>query len=564
MSDDPHGRIEQLEQRVQMLEAYVRALQAKVDQDERGHDATPPASVVGTWNAPPPRSSWPPPVAATSPSTTRPPFVFESEVVLKWGGVGLVVLAVGFAVSTAISRGWIGPELQLVGALAVALGLIGAGLRVRPTRPAWTHALCTGGVLALFTTFASDLFLDQANVEIAFGATALVGLAGAALARHVPSEWLGSANVLGALVAWFVIADREPSVVAGALWVGAIVAISVGLAVEQRWHALRPVAHVAGMIALLALADEASGDIRTIVVVAVVAVAALLGASLVRIPSIGDLTSTWQQLEVQLVVFVAPWLFGVLAIALDLDADTAVGVTAVSVGLGALAVALGVRAWIQPAHFVSQLIGASIALSIGLAVLMSTTVAFTALAVQGAGLVVLSRVLGGNARVLINAAALLFVATVFDIADMIAAWTDNASVGDHLAHAAIIAAIAIAAWQTYERRAWQLGAIVVLGLTLIWTGSVLVHLPQGQAAVSVSWAVIGTAVLVAGAVKKMPEMGGVGLAVLGLTVGKLLTVDLQEVDTLWRAGLFFLVGLGFLRLGFLLPRLMGSESGDDD
>ena len=34
---------------------------------------------------------------------------------------------------------------------------------------------------------------------------------------------------------------------------------------------------------------------------------------------------------------------------------------------------------------------------------------------------------------------------------------------------------------------------------------------------------------------------------------------MQEVDTLWRAGLFFLVGLGLMRLGFLLPRLTGAE-----
>ena len=86
---------------------------------------------------------------------------------------------------------------------------------------------------------------------------------------------------------------------------------------------------------------------------------------------------------------------------------------------------------------------------------------------------------------------------------------------------------------------------------------------QGQAAVSVSWAVVGTAVLIAGAVRKIPELGSAGLAVLALTVAKLLTVDLQEVDTLWRAGLFFVVGLGIMRLGFLLPKLTGVAIDND-
>jgi uncharacterized membrane protein len=90
-------------------------------------------------------------------------------------------------------------------------------------------------------------------------------------------------------------------------------------------------------------------------------------------------------------------------------------------------------------------------------------------------------------------------------------------------------------------------------------GAVSLKHPQGQAAVSIAWAILGTTLLIAGALRRQTEVGVVGLVVLALTVGKLLTVDLQEVDTLWRAGLFLLVGLGFLRLGFLLPRLEGEE-----
>ena len=71
--------------------------------------------------------------------------------------------------------------------------------------------------------------------------------------------------------------------------------------------------------------------------------------------------------------------------------------------------------------------------------------------------------------------------------------------------------------------------------------------------VSVSWAVVGIGLFVVGATRKNRDAAAAGLAVIGLTVGKLLTVDLREVDALWRAGLFLVVGLGLLRLGFLLP-----------
>ena len=192
-----------------------------------------------------------------------------------------------------------------------------------------------------------------------------------------------------------------------------------------------------------------------------------------------------------------------------------------------------------------------------MSVLLTATAAFVAIAVQGAGLIVLARSLGGNIRVLVNGAILTILATVFVLVDMIDAWDVDAPWGDDIAHLVIVSAVGLAGWQTRQRELQRVVAVAVLGLLLVWLGSVLVHLPQGQAAVSISWAVVGTTVLVGGAVRKVPELGALGLCVLALTVGKLLTVDLREVDTLWRAGLFFVVGLGFLRLGFLLPRLTG-------
>jgi uncharacterized membrane protein len=551
MSDDPLARIEQLEQRVHLLESYVRAVQAKVD--TQGEPTT--------WSAPAQgRPTWPAPEPAPTPEPTRPLFVFDSEVALKWGGVGLVVLAVGFAVSTAISRGWIGPELQLAGALAVSLGLIAAGMRLQPKRPAWTHALCTGGVLALFTTFASNLFLEEANDDVAFVSTAVAGLVGIVLARHVTSEWVAAAAIVGGAIGWAVIADGEPPIIATLVLIVVAGAAAIAVSVEQGWQAVRLVAHAAAMLEILAVAGEAEQGLHQVLVLMA---AGLLAASLVRVPSIGDMTSVWQQVEIQLTIGGGPWAFGVIAVALDLEDDSTVGTVAIVVAAGTALAALGLRRWIASAHFVSIVIGASISLSIGLAVLLSTTVAFTALAVQGAGLIVLSRALDRSVRVLINAAVVLGIAGLFVVSNMLDAWVDDVSIGDDISHLAIIVAIAVAAWQSRHLPTQQVGAIAVLTLVLIWFGSVLVHLPQGQAAVSVSWAIIGTIVLVAGAVRRHPEVGAVGLAVLALTVGKLLTVDLQEVDTLWRAGLFFVVGLGFLRLGFLLPRFSDDDEDAD-
>ncbi len=473
---------------------------------------------------------------------------------LKWGGVGLVVLAVGFAVSTAIRRGWIGPELQLVGAVGVSVALIVVGLRLRPDRPPWTHALCSGGVAALFTTVASNLFLDQTSDNVAFTCTVVIGLGGYALARHVPSEWVGAVTLVGGLVGWLVIADDEPPFHATLGWVVVTIAVAVALAVEQKWFGLRFLAHGLGLIGAMALAgDSDTGSEQLLVLTA----ALPLYLSLVRLPSIGDMTSDWQKLETQLVMFVAPWALAVLEIVFEIEDDTVIGAVGIAVAVSTFIVATALRQWIHRLHFISLLVSASVALSIGLAFLLSTTAVFVGLAVQGVGLVVFGRTLGGSLRVSINAAALMLISAVFVVVQMVEAWSDDASIGDDVGHLAIIVAIAVAGWLTSERATQQLAAAAVLGLTLVWLGSVLVHLPQGQAAVSLSWAVVGTAVLVAGAVRKVPELGAVGLGVIALTVAKLLTVDLREVDALWRAALFFAIGLGIMRLGFLLPRLTG-------
>lgn len=552
---DQGARLELLERRVERLEAELALLRR-----DAGPAATPaPTAAPATWAPPPAPRAWPSPVAPAA-RREREPISLDSEVVLKWGGVALVVLAVGFAVSTAISRGWIGPELQLAGAAAVSIGLVVAGLRLRESRPGWTHALCSAGIAAAFTTVASNLFLDQASDAIAFGATVGIGAAGLGLAREVRSEWVGAVALAGAVIGWLVIGRADPPVVASLVWFAVVVAASLALALDQRWFAVRLLAHVAGLIVVLRIGAEAETTVEQI---STLIVAALLAASLARIPSIGDSTSMWQQLEIQLVMALAPWGFGVTAITLGFSDETAVGWTAIAAAAAGAALAGVVHRYVRPPHLVSHVVGASIALSIGLAVLLSTTAVFVGFALQGVGLVIIARMFGGNVRVIVNAAIVSIVAAVDAVSEMVEAWSDDARVVDDVSHLVIIVALGVAAWQAQHRDLQRVAAIGILAMVMIWVGSVLVHLPQGQAAVSISWAVLGTAILLAGALRKVPEVGMVGLTVLGVTVAKLLTVDLREVDTLWRAGLFFVVGLGFLRLGFLLPRLTGTAAGRD-
>lgn len=535
-----------LERRVAQLEEQVRRLEGELE----WHRAAPAA-----WPSPeqqPPTATWDPPTVVPQFATEE----FElpdAETVLKWAGIALVVLAIGFAVSTAISRGWIGPELQLAGALLLAGAMVVAGIRLRPTRPAWTHALCTGGVLGLFVTFASDLFGDQAPDEVAFAAIAVVGIGGGLLAHHTLSEWVATATLLGSVTAWFVVGEGVGPFGAGLAWLSVAVAGSILLAARQRWTALHLLAHLTGMVVGLSLAGDAADRLES---AGALAVGAVLFASFTWRAgrAVGEPTA-WQQIEVQAVTLAPPWAAAVVANAIEVDGQRQGGTVALAVAAGTIAVVTLVRSKIALAQRISLLIGASVVCSIGLALVLSTTAAFVAIAVQAAGLIALTRATGDDPKTYLNAAVLGAISLAFVVGRTTDAWVDDAAIADDLAHLAVIAALTTGGWWLRHRVARRLTALGTLALVMTWLGSVLVHLPQGQAIVSASWAAIGIAVFVVGTTRKLPEAGAAGLAVIAITVGKLLTVDLQEVDALWRAALFLAVGLGIMRLGFLLPRL---------
>ena len=538
---DADDRFGALEARIAAIEAAIEGLR------EQRAEGPPPLPAA----AQPPPPTGPPVVTDRPQAATRPALTLDSEVLLKWGGVGLVVLAVGFGVSTAIQRGWIGPLLQLAGALVLALGLIGLGIRLEPVRRAWTHALCSGGVASLFVIFASDLFLDQANTDIGFTLTFLSGLVGVGVARFVRSEWVGIVTLLAGVIGWLVIGEGQPPFIeSGAVFVAALV-VATAVAIERQWFGLRTVTALVGFGGGLALAIAADTDVEY---TAAMVAAGLVAVILLVVPSLGDEMPPWRQIDFRMPTLLAPWVWVVIASSFIDDFDTEAGLVAFAVA-GFVAGYVGVfRDRLLTIHLAALVVGASVTVTIGVGATLSTEVAWVAVAVQGVGLLVLRRIMPGGWLLAVNAGALLVAAAISVFVSAEYAWRNDAPIGDDIANLAVIIAIGVAGWIAGRLEVRAVAGFVVLGLSLLWLGSVFVHLPQGQAIVSLSWAVVGVAILVAGAVRKIPQLGNVGLGVLALTVGKLLLVDMAEVDALWRAGLFLAVGLSLLRLGFLLPR----------
>ena len=223
-----------------------------------------PTFAVATPGPPPP----PPPPPSVSPPLPPPPsptlssrpsasVPAGSRGTLEWlfrvGGIALVVLAAVFFVSTAISRGWIGPTAQLALATAVSLGIVGQSFRFPDAQRAWRVTMAAGGAAAFFVTgVVGHLGLDLLGIgaAVAWLAAAIGGFL--VLARAHDSELIaalgGPAAGLGAvLVAGSADVSDAVLLAVGVGWTAALAFAAAG----QRWFIARAVGGVVGATVIL-------------------------------------------------------------------------------------------------------------------------------------------------------------------------------------------------------------------------------------------------------------------------------------------------------------------------
>lgn len=545
---------------------------------------------------PPPQGPYGPMPAPAPPwaaPASKPAFDLDDltpERFVRWAGLVLVALAAIFLVSTAIQRGWIGPELQLAGATAAGLGLLGAAFRLRDHGPGWATSLGIAGATVLaFCATATNTWLDLVSPAVAVVAVA------AATAVSVGAAWrLGreSVAVAAGLAALWVPPtlglhhDLSPGFMALAL--AGVVVAATGLGLVRPWPLVRTgISWLAALMTLLALADiQQTQDRVTLpgrgpvagVAVALATAALWLGPVLATqlvgrrpvaedgghpSPSAVDgyLSTAGEQLAAidhRLLAVVPGWCWLGVAGAIGVDGSRPFGFLglAVAAGFALLTAATWLR--LPRALGLVQALGVSGVTAVALIAIIDGPLLMVALTVQtGATVVVAHRfrdtALGVSAAVTGAAAGLLAVSDIFrTIAER------DPSVGGAMAQAFVVGAIGVSALIVNRFRRQDLAEpafVVAWVLTLLWVVATFLPGPQGNVVVSGLWAAMAVGAIVAGLRWLSSTVRTVGLLTLALAVGKLLTVDLAVVDVFWRAGLFFLIGAGLLRLAYVLPRL---------
>jgi hypothetical protein len=536
--------------------------------------------------------------AAPDPAPVRAPAV-DSERVLKWTGVLLVVLAALFLVSTAVSRGWIGPELQLVGAYGTGVALVGGGVRLLGRNRRWGEALMVGGAVVLpVTATASDVGLDLLTGRGALALLTVTALALATAAWLTSTRPMAVATAVVSLLALAPLVESDLPILLVGSWVTAASLFWVGFGLARRWTAVRLVGALLGGFLLAALTAGASADldgagIRTAALTAGAAIAlagwlspvvaarlhpALAGPGPV---SLTPAHATASQVEAGrildhrslLVVPLGSWIY--LDVVLRFrDSERhgwwGVGLAGIFLLLAA-ALAWWTHRWGGQGQsedgrslVASQVTAASLLLTVALAVAAAAPLSLVAIAGQAAALGLLGRRLRDPLTV-VQAALFGAIALTWAGALLAVGLVEPLAVGEHVAAGVVVALTAGLAWYGHRRR---LAAVSAPAAVVAWIGALLlvadlvIHGPQGQVVVSVLWAGAAVAALARGVAVDHALTRALGLGTLAVVVAKLLTVDLAEVDTLWRVGLFFVVGAGVLRLGYVLPRL-AAAGGDD-
>ncbi|MDH3678838.1 MAG: DUF2339 domain-containing protein [Acidimicrobiia bacterium] len=592
-ADEPDQRIETLTRRVAELERRLAALERPAASSQPW---TPPAA---TQPLPPPPPTPPPPVGRPFP--VPPPAAvpgrripgappvhvayrspISSETFLKWAGLGLVVLAAIFLVATAIDRGWIGPELQLLGATIMGFGLLAGAFRLAPDNRPWSEALAAGGAIVLPVCAMAA----NAALELWPNGPALVVLAAVTVGLAVVAYLLDQQAVLaiaatGAAVGPLWIGDEPPlSVFVVAGWLAALTIAAISAALVRPWTVARLVITVVTTATILAVAVDQGGDLdraeRAIALSLLVVVAAVTWAAPAMASIIGTAASGWlHALDHRFVLYLPTWVWATAVAVVDPSTDRSVGAIGLVVVIAFTIAVLAGWTVLNRELTLSHLLGVGILLTISLSfVLTDAAVVLLAIAAQAAATAVLAWRFGD--RLLVAQAAVLgAVSWLWAVGVMLVGLFESLSAAQHLADAVVVvlvaaavAAVAIVATDPAIRAGMTrfLAVLAWIG-GLLWVGSVFSQAPQGQVIISAVWAAAAAVALVVGIRAGEPLLRVLGLSTLVVVLAKLLTVDLANIDTLWRVGLFFVIGAGLLRLGYLLPSLSAefdarSESGD--
>ena len=498
-------------------------------------------------------------------------FSWSSEDWLNKVGIGLVLFGLIFLFKYAIDKAWLTPLVRVLFGAGLGVLLLGVGLRIRQDRHRLGQVLQGGGIATFYVTlFAAFQLYSLLPYGIAFACMVGVTLLAFGLSVWQADALLAVIGTLGGLGTPYLLYTGGGEVAALVGYTCLLLVCPAVLYLKQGWRSLLWTAALGGWLSLgIAVADinpNAPVAERWIVQASLIfAWVVFWGVPLLRdVLQAGRPSSPPQPVKKWRFVASPVHLLTVTAPLITLGGSRFVWSLAESTwGWVAFGVCLfyGLLAWWLRVGGLRRLaathaLSAAVLFTLGCSLLFEGEVLLLALTAEAVAVHLLA---GRFADPLLRwAGHILFLSSVAWLIDRL-----FTPVGQMLtllsspslsALAVIVAGagVSFAFSETITKNVYRLAAHVFM---LGWFFQVFVHLPAGQAYVSVAWGVYAVVLLIFGLRLDLKLLRHTAFATFLLIVAKLFLVDLAEVAALWRVLLFLGFGGLFLLLSYFLPNL---------
>jgi uncharacterized membrane protein len=587
-----------LRERIEALERQVATLQHDLRQISPRPAPNAPPLPNAPVGEPPPMP--PPPVVrppirkaqkAPRDRADRLTSALKSEDWLNKIGIALLLIGLAFLFKFSIDQGWLTelltPWVRIGFGLVLGAFLLGAGLRLRPTRQRYGQVLIGGGIATFYVTiFSAYQLYALVGYPTAFIGMGIVTLLAFVLAVQQNDAVLGVIATMGGLGTPFLLYTGDSNLSGLVIYTCIILTGSMGVYFYRGWRTLLWTSVVGGWLVFLvasfefvsfftATTSQVPFGTKVIYQLGVLYGWLLFGVlPVVRAVLHYRAAEAWHRPPLRffkerafveepalLLAILAPLITLALSRNVWTLSGTAWGVLIVAVavlygagfvwlrreGVSKLASAHGVAAALLAALSVFDLFPSEIAQMVAFAVVAAT--------VHGLAARLEDRGLRLTGHAFFSLIAVMMMARILDNG----AHTPVLLNIDALADLAVIALGLSAAWtlKTGRLKAVYLMAAYVALLGWFWRD--LVALPNGQAYISVAWGLCALVLLILGWWRDEDFTRNVGLGTLLVVVAKLFVVDLSKLDAVWRILLFLGFGGLLLLLSYFFPRLWRPE-----
>jgi uncharacterized membrane protein len=540
------------------------------------------------------------PMARTSSETTKPPrtdaparrFMFDTlrsgEYWLNKIGIGLLLLGLIFLYKYSVDQGWLVPVVRVAFGLVLGTTLLTIGLRVYQDHRHFSQVVLGGSIAAYYTTgFAAFNLYALVAYPVAFAFMVSVTVLAVLLALRHDEVVLSVIGVAGALATPFLLYTGTENVPALVAYICLVLTGTGTIYFYRGWRSLLLTAFAGVWIVFLVSAfgiswarEPVQSDQWALQLGVVFGWLSLWALPVFReaLSATNPDRWTWPSLGIfeglrplarrhaHILSVATPLIaLGLSRLIWQLTDESWGGITL------ALAAICGITAWVMRNREAIRGLArvhalmALLFLTLAFVELLNGNALFLTLAVEAAALHLLSRRMSD--RALLVGGHLLFALVGLWLVERLTFNVDAGVRGvqtifdtSAVTDLAVLSLALGASTVLRSREAAFVYRICVHAAFLGWLWRGLSVLPDGDAYVTIAWGLYTVALLLAGLQLARSQLVIVGMGTLLLVVGKLLLVDLINLDAVWRILLFLSFGGVFLVLSYYLKALWRASS----